>query len=82
MSVIDLTPRQAAGTAQNEGHRESELSTRRRRSPILAVVITAVAQGLLAAAIALGGDPLVGAVAAIALTACGVMTVLAASLQS
>lgn len=69
-------------SARSSAGRPRPAPQRRRRIPIMAVVVTALAQGCLAAGVALGGSPLVGAVAAIALALCGLMMVLAASLQS
>ena len=48
----------------------------------MAVLVTAGAQGILAAAIAEGGDPLLGLVAAVGLALCGLVLILAAVLQS
>lgn len=57
-------------------------SSLRWRPLIFAVLMTAGAQGILAAAIAEGGDPLLGVVAAVGLALCGLLLILAAVLQS
>lgn len=49
---------------------------------MISVLLTVVAQGLLAVAIALGGDPLLGAAAAATLAICGFVLVAAAALQT
>lgn len=53
----------------------------RRRIPLAAILITALSQGFLVASVAIGGNLLVGVMAAVGLAICGVMMVLAATTQ-
>lgn len=54
--------------------------SRRRRPLSLAVAATAIAQGILAVAIAVGGDPVIGLAAAAFIALCGFALVGAATL--